>query len=60
MTERARGTGAGAALVAAALVAGGHDTAWIVADDEGLARPLYERLGFVTAWRFYDFVRAPP
>jgi len=28
-------------------------------DDEGLARPLYERLGFVTAWRFYDFVKPP-
>ena len=60
VTERARGTGLGASLVAAALVAGGQDVAWIVADDEGLARPLYERLGFVTAWRFYDFVRGPP
>ena len=55
VTEQARGTGLGASLVAAALVAGGQDVAWIVADDEGLARPLYERLGFVTAWRFYDF-----
>ena len=59
VTEQARGTGLGASLVAAALVAGGQDVAWIVADDEGLARPLYERLGFVTAWRFHDFVRAP-
>lgn len=59
VTERARGTGLGASLVAAALGAGGQDAAWIVADDEGLARPLYERLGFVTAWRFYDFVKPP-
>lgn len=55
----ARGRGLGASLVAAALSAGGQDVAWIVADDEGLARPLYERLGFVTVWRFYDFVLAP-
>ena len=33
-------------LVAAALAAGGRERAWIVADDEGLARALYERLGF--------------
>ncbi len=51
-----RGHGVGASLVAAALAAGGEDVAWVVADDEGLARPLYERLGFETASRFYDFV----
>lgn len=55
----ARGHGVGASLVAAALAAGGQEVAWIVADDEGRARPLYERLGFVTVRRFYDFVRTP-
>lgn len=55
----ARGRGLGASLLAAALVAGGPDVAWIVADDEGRARPLYERLGFTTVWRSYDFVRTP-
>ncbi len=59
VTPEARGSSVGASLVAAALIAGGEDTAWVVADDEGLARPLYERLGFVTAWRYYDFVRTP-
>lgn len=59
VTPEARGSGVGASLVGAALVAGGEDVAWIVADDEGLARPLYERLGFVTAWRFLNFVRTP-
>lgn len=59
VTEAARGRGLGFSLVAAALAAGGTDVAWVVADDEGLARPLYERLGFATAWRFYNFVRTP-
>jgi ribosomal protein S18 acetylase RimI-like enzyme len=59
VTPAARGDGIGAALLAAALRAGGEDTAWVIADDEGQARPLYERLGFETAWRFYNFVRVP-
>ena len=59
VTASARGRGLGASLIAAALAAGGEDLAWVVADDEGQARPLYERLGFVTRWRFYSFVRVP-
>jgi ribosomal protein S18 acetylase RimI-like enzyme len=59
VTPSARGRGIGAALVAAALAAGGRDVAWIVADDEGLARPLYDRLGFETVWRPHSFVRLP-
>ena len=51
MTPEARGAGIGGRLVEAALAAGGRETAWVVADDEGLARPLYERLGFETVWR---------
>ena len=43
----------------AALAAGGRDVAWVVADDEGKARALYERLGFVTVWRQHAFVRQP-
>jgi ribosomal protein S18 acetylase RimI-like enzyme len=59
VTPSARGRGIGASLVAAALAAGGRDVAWIVADDEGQARALYERLGFATVWRPYNFVRTP-
>jgi ribosomal protein S18 acetylase RimI-like enzyme len=55
----ARGRGIGSRLVETALAAGGRDVAWIVADDDGLARPLYERLGFVTVWRPHSFVRRP-
>ncbi len=43
----------------AALAAGGREVAWVVADDEGRARALYERLGFETVWRLYAFVRQP-
>jgi ribosomal protein S18 acetylase RimI-like enzyme len=57
--EAARGTGVGAALVETALAAGGRDVAWIVADDEGRPQKLYERLGFETVWRPYDFVSRP-
>ena len=60
VTPSARGDGLGFSLVAGALVAGSEDVAWVVADDEGLARPLYERLGFATAWRFFNFVKPPP
>lgn len=59
VSASARGRGLGFSLVAAALAASGQDVAWVVADDEGLARPLYERLGFVSAWRYYSFVREP-
>jgi hypothetical protein len=30
-----------------------------VADDDGLARALYERLGFGTAWLQHAFVKQP-
>jgi ribosomal protein S18 acetylase RimI-like enzyme len=59
VTEKARGRGLGASLVGAALRATRADVAWIVADDEGQARPLYDRLGFETVWRPYCFVRRP-
>jgi ribosomal protein S18 acetylase RimI-like enzyme len=55
----ARSRGLGGRLVEAALAAGGRDVAWVVADDEGQARALYERLGFVTVWRQHAFVRQP-
>lgn len=55
----ARGRGLGTRLVEAALAACGRHVAWVVADDEGRARRLYERLGFVTAWRPHSFVRLP-
>ena len=59
VTPAARGQGVGAQLVETALAAGGRDVAWIVADDEGRARALYERLGFETVWRPHGFVRRP-
>ena len=54
-----RAGGVGATLVAAALAAGGAATAWIEADDEDRPRALYERLGFVTAWRRHAFTLPP-
>jgi ribosomal protein S18 acetylase RimI-like enzyme len=59
VTPGARSSGIGGRLVESALAAGGHSTAWVVADDEGLARALYERLGFETVWRQHAFVRHP-
>ncbi len=59
VTPDARSGGVGARLVEAALAAGGRDLAWVVADDEGRARALYERLGFQTVWRQHAFVRQP-
>jgi ribosomal protein S18 acetylase RimI-like enzyme len=59
VTPDARGHGLGGRLVEAALAAGGREIAWVVADDDGQARALYERLGFVTVWRQYAFVRQP-
>jgi ribosomal protein S18 acetylase RimI-like enzyme len=54
-----RGGGLGHALLETALAAGGQERAWIVADDEGRARALYERVGFATVWRQHAFVRPP-
>ncbi len=59
VTPQARGRGVGGALVAAGLGACERDVAWVVADDEGRARSLYERLGFETVWREHTFVLAP-
>jgi ribosomal protein S18 acetylase RimI-like enzyme len=59
VTPTARGRGVGTRLLETALAAGGRDVAWIVADDEGRARALYERLGFTTVWRPHSFLRRP-
>jgi len=59
VTPDARSGGIGTRLVEAALAAGGRDTAWVIADDEGRARALYERLGFRTACRLHEFLRQP-
>jgi ribosomal protein S18 acetylase RimI-like enzyme len=59
VSPAARGSGIGGRLVEAALFAGGRTAGWVVADDEGLARSLYERLGFETVWLLHAFVRQP-
>jgi ribosomal protein S18 acetylase RimI-like enzyme len=59
VTPSARGAGVGGRLVETALAAGGRRAAWVVADDDGLARALYERLGFETVWIQHAFVRQP-
>jgi ribosomal protein S18 acetylase RimI-like enzyme len=59
VSPTARGEGIGAALLAAALRAGGAEVAWVIADDEGQARALYERLGFETVWTPHCFIKRP-
>jgi GNAT superfamily N-acetyltransferase len=59
VTPEARGRGLGTALLAAALRAADADVSWVIADDEGRARALYERLGFETIWTPYCFVKTP-
>jgi ribosomal protein S18 acetylase RimI-like enzyme len=59
VTAEARGKGVGGRLVETALAAGGRETAWVIADDDGLARALYERLGFETVWLQHAFVKQP-
>jgi ribosomal protein S18 acetylase RimI-like enzyme len=59
VTPEARGQGIGGRLVESALQAGGRPTAWVIADDDGLARALYERLGFETVWLQHAFVKQP-
>jgi ribosomal protein S18 acetylase RimI-like enzyme len=59
VTPVARGRGIGGRLVESALAAGGLETAWVIADDDGLARALYERLGFETVWIQHAFVKHP-
>jgi ribosomal protein S18 acetylase RimI-like enzyme len=59
VTPDARGHGIGGRLVEAAIAAGGRARAWVVADDAGQARALYERLGFETVWRRHAVTRPP-
>jgi ribosomal protein S18 acetylase RimI-like enzyme len=59
VTPDARGHGIGGRLVEAAIAAGGRELSWVVADDDGEARALYERLGFKTVWRRHAVTRHP-
>ncbi len=59
VTPDARGRGIGGRLVEAAIAASGREVAWVVADDEGAARALYERLGFETVWLRHAVTRHP-
>ncbi len=54
-----RGHGTGGGLVAAAARAGGASETFIVADDEGDPKRLYERLGFRPVWIQHEFTRRP-
>jgi len=56
-----RGAGLGTAITRAAIEAGSDARdLWIVADADGNARHIYERLGFRDAWTLLDFLRLPP
>jgi ribosomal protein S18 acetylase RimI-like enzyme len=59
VTPEARGHGIGGRLVEAAIAAGGRELSWVVADDDGQARALYERLGFESVWRRHAVTRHP-
>jgi GNAT superfamily N-acetyltransferase len=59
VTESRRGRGTGGALVTAAIRAAGAPVTFIVADDEGDAQRLYQRLGFREAWIQHVFTRKP-
>jgi GNAT superfamily N-acetyltransferase len=59
VTESRRGHGTGGALVSAAARAAGAAVTWIVADDEGDSKRLYERLGFRPVWVQHVFTRRP-
>jgi ribosomal protein S18 acetylase RimI-like enzyme len=55
-----RGRGLGTALTGAAIDAAGDiDELWIVADDEGRPKRLYERLGFRSVWTMVELLRLP-
>jgi ribosomal protein S18 acetylase RimI-like enzyme len=54
-----RGRGIGGALVTAAARAGGATETFIVADDEGDPKRLYERLGFRPVWIQHEYTRRP-
>jgi GNAT superfamily N-acetyltransferase/ketosteroid isomerase-like protein len=56
-----RGAGLGTAITQAAIEsASGARDLWIVADADGRARQIYERLGFRDAMTVWDFLRLPP
>jgi predicted GNAT family acetyltransferase len=55
-----RGRGLGTAMTAVAIdAAGDARDLWIVADDEGRPKELYERLGFRPAWTAIQTLRLP-
>jgi GNAT superfamily N-acetyltransferase len=59
VTDSERGHGTGGALVSAATRAAGAPETFILADDEGDSKRLYERLGFVPVWIQHVFTRRP-
>jgi GNAT superfamily N-acetyltransferase len=59
VTESQRGHGTGGALVTAAVRAAGAPATFIVADDEGDSKRLYQRLGFREVWVQHVFTRRP-
>jgi ribosomal protein S18 acetylase RimI-like enzyme len=59
VTPALRGRGTGAGLVTAAARAAGAAETFIVADDEGDPKRLYERLGFGPVWIQHVFTRRP-
>ena len=55
-----RGRGLGTAITRAAISAAGDAApVWIVADDEGRPKELYQRLGFRRAWTATELLRLP-
>jgi GNAT superfamily N-acetyltransferase len=59
VTEAERGRGTGGALVTAAIHAAGAHETFIVADDEGDSKRLYQRIGFRDVWVQHVFTRRP-
>ena len=59
VTDSERGRGIGGALVSAATRAAGAPETFILADDEGDSKRLYERLGFRPVWIQHVFTRRP-
>jgi ribosomal protein S18 acetylase RimI-like enzyme len=59
VTPDLRGAGLGGALVNAAVRAAGATDTFIIADDEGDSKRLYERLGFAPVWIQHVFLRRP-
>ena len=59
VTPPLRNRGLGGALVAAAVRAAGATETFIIADDEGDSKRLYERLGFAPVWIQHVFLTRP-